>query len=238
MSNNTYYPATVEGRAEFWENIGAAAPALLPGLGFAAGAVTSITNDAAWAVYVYRTLRVTYENYFSSVTAFAGTIASGIGGTSGQAVPPAPEPPEWPAAPAGVIECGFEARREDWVQAVKSAPGYTPSIGETLRIIAPSTPFDPNAYTAEISGIVSQSPKTITGKFRKARGNVDGILFYGRKDGASSWTELGKFTATPFTASVPLAGTAPEVWQFQARAFKRDVPFGNLSDIVEVTIKG
>ena len=238
MSNNTYYPATVQGRVEFWENIEAAAPILLPGLGFAAAAVTSISNDAAWAVYVYGTLRTTYEKYFSSVTAYADTIASGIGGTSGQSVPPAPEPPEWPTAPTGVIECDFEARREDWVQAVKSAPGYTPSIGETLRIIAPSTPFDPNSYTAEISGVMSQSPKTITAKFRKARGNVDGVLVYGRKDGSATWIELGKFNATPFTASVPLAGTAPEVWQIQARAFKRDVPFGNLSDIVEVTIKG
>jgi hypothetical protein len=238
MSSNTYYPPTVEGRAEFWENIGAAAPGLLPGLGFAAAAVTSITNDAAWGVYVYRTLRVTYEKYFSTVTAFAGTVASGIGGTTGQPVPPAPEPPEWPTAPVGIIECDFEARREDWVQAVKSAPGYTPSIGETLRIIAPSTPFDPNTYTAEISGLLSQAPKTITGRFRKARGNVDGILLFGRKDGSAEWKELGKFTATPFTAPVPVATTSPEIWQFQARAFKRDVPFGNPSDIVELTIKG
>jgi hypothetical protein len=35
---------------------------------------------------------------------------------------------------------------------------------------------------------------------------------------------------------VPLTGSTPEVWEFQARAFRRDVPFGNPSDIVQVTI--
>ena len=48
---------------------------------------------------------------------------------------------------------------------------------------------------------------------------------------------LGRFTATPFSASVPLAGSAPEEWEFQARAVRRDAEFGLPSVIIEQMIR-
>ena len=237
MPSNTYYPNTTEGRRDWWANIKANS-GLLTTVGFSAGDVTAVGNDADWGIYVYGTIRQAYEHYFQSVVADGDTIAHGIGGTAGQALPPAPEPADWPTAPTGVIVCDFETRREEWVQRVKNASAYTESIGETLRIIRPVTPFDPTTYTPQLRGLMSQSPKTVSGKFRKENGNVDGIILYGRKDGTYEWIELGRFNATPFTAAVPLAGVAPEVWEFQARAFKKDVPFGNMSAAVSLTIRG
>jgi hypothetical protein len=111
----------------------------------------------------------------------------------------------------------LETRRELFVQRAKSSPAYTQSIGETLRIIPPSTPFDPVSYQPTLKSMMCTNPKSVTGRFRKEGGNVDGILLQGRRDGASGWDELGKFTAVPFTAEVPTAGTAPEIWEFQAR---------------------
>lgn len=237
MSSTTYYPVTTEGRAEWWQNIAANTAALTP-LGFAAAEVTAITNDAAWAIFTYRDIRVLYEHYYRAVVSYADTVADGIGGTSGDALPPAPEPPEWPTAPTGVITCDFEKRREDWVRKAKASPAYTESLGEALRLIGSSIPFDPTNYTPELLSPMSQSPKTISGKFRKARGNVDGVILMGRKDGTSGWEDLGRFNATPFTASVPLANSGPELWEFWIQAFKRDVPFGNTSPVQQVIIKG
>ena len=140
--------------------------------------------------------------------------------------------------PAPAVLQGIEARRAKWVQRVKDSAAYSASIGEALRIVAPDVPFDPATYVPVLTSLRSQAAKTITGRFRKAYGNVDGIVLFGRKEGGSAaWTELGRFNAMPFTAAVPVTGPNPEVWEFAAQAFKRDVPFGNLSDIHQVTIK-
>ena len=79
--------------------------------------------------------------------------------------------------------------------------------------------------------------QTVAGKFRKANGNVDSINLYGRKSGTTAWAALGHFTATPFGASVPVAGPNPEQWEFQARAVKRDVEFGLPSMIIEQIVR-
>ena len=47
---------------------------------------------------------------------------------------------------------------------------------------------------------------------------VDGINFYGRKNRETAWINLGRYTATPANASVPLVNGNPEEWQFVARA--------------------
>jgi hypothetical protein len=231
----TYYPRSLDARAEWWENIQTKATAPLTALGFAADRITSIMSDAAWAVYCYRDVRVTFETYTPSVTAFANAITVGPNGAS---VPAPPEPPVWPTPPGTTVTCGIETRREAWVQEVKNAPGYNDSIGELLRIIAPATPFDPSVYITQLSGVFCPGPRTVSGKFRKAQGNADGIVLRGRKVGATQWTELGRFTASPFTASVPLAAYDPEAWQFQARVFRRDVEFGIESGISELIIRG
>ncbi len=85
--------------------------------------------------------------------------------------------------------------------------------------------------------LASNAPHTVGGKFRKAGGHVDGINFYGRRAGATAWTMLGRFNATPFTASVPLAGDAPESWEFYARAVKADQEFGQGSPIQPVIVR-
>ena len=79
--------------------------------------------------------------------------------------------------------------------------------------------------------------QSVSGKFRKANGHVDSINLYGRKAGATAWTLLGHFTATPFTASVPVAGPNPEEWEFQARAVRRDAEFGLPSNNVEQIVR-
>src|SRR5690349_968918 len=102
MPASTYYPNTTDGRAEWWQNI-AANSASLTALGFSASEVTSITNDAAWAIFTYRDIRALYEHHYRAVISYADTVADGLGGTSGSPLPPPPEPPEWPTAPTGVI---------------------------------------------------------------------------------------------------------------------------------------
>lgn len=228
----SYYPRTTDGRADWWQNIQANGTAALTTLGFETEDITPIIDDAKWAIHALRTLRVTFENYHESLIAYAQQL---MDGTEGEA-PAIPVPPTLPTAPTPVVDTGIEARREKWVQVVKNSPGYNDSIGESLGLVAPSTPFDPSAYTPTLTSPTSPNPKTFAAKFRKASGNVDGVAVYGSKGGSDSWVELGRFNSTPFSANVPTTATTPELWQFRIRAFKKDQFFGNYSDIVELVI--
>jgi hypothetical protein len=227
-----YQPETIEGLTAWWKNI-QANTAALTSLGFTAGEIAAIQNDAKWAVFAYETLRNLYESYHQTILAYAERITYGpIDGPIGEPT----EPPEFPDLPTPVVLAGVERRRAKWVETAKAKLTYTQSLGEALRIVAPEVPFDPDSYVAKLTNVKSLGPRSVSGRFRKEYGNVEGVILQGRKEGTTGWTELGRFSALPFTANVPVTGSTPEVWQFQVRAYKRDVPFGAPSDIVQVTI--
>lgn len=235
MPINTYYPPTIDGRADWWQNIKDNNAAL-----FAAGAsvtqASAIADDSAWAVYTYRTIREAYDEVFKSIIAYCDCLLDGENGAVSPTVPPISP---WPGQPTSGVLCGIEKRRESWVQLVKNLTGYNPSIGATLRLEAPVNPFDSVTYQAEIFNFNSPSTHTVGGKFRKANGKIDGINLYARKAGSPGWISLGRFNATPFTALVPVTSpTGPEDWEFQARAVKRDEEIGIPSMIVQQTIRG
>ena len=232
---NPYYPTTNDGRADWWQNI-VGNIGTLSGLGFTVPQTTSITADATLAVYLYRTLPSTFEEFGKRVTGFINTYLSDPDGS------PAPTPPSvpgWPAVPASASS-GIEARREKWVQAAKHTTAYDPGVqGAVLRIEPTGTPFDPATYQAEIFGATSPSPGTVQCKFRKARGNIDAMAFFGRRGGTVPLVSLGRFTSTPATFTIPLLtpGTS-ETWDLQGRALIKDVDIGSPSDLVQVIVRG
>lgn len=236
MSN--YYPETAEGRAEWWENVLKDGASLLAKLGLSEERVASIMADAAWGVYTYGALRETVERHASEITAYANMVASGVEGCSDQPLPAPPKPPAWPAPPKVKITCDFERRRIEWVQEVKARRGYDHDIGAALGIEPLPAVFNSGTYKPDLHELACSEPKTVSGKFRKAHGNIEGVVLRGRRRGSASWTELGRFKATPFSAPVPVAGVEPEEWEFQARAIKRDIETGIPSDIVETVVKG
>lgn len=235
MPYSSYYPPTFDGRAHWWQEILTNGPAVFSALNYSAPQSEPILTDAKWAVYAYGTLRHPYEDFTKALTAYCNTISNG----SASAVLTAPSLPAFPAAPTTslVFVPGFEARRPKWVDTIKKNPLYTPALGASIGIETPHAPFDPNTYQAVLTGVMSIEAHSVTGKFRKAKDRVQGINLYGRKSGASVWTPLGRFNATPFTANVPLAGGEPETWEFQARAVSKDHEFGLPSDAVIVIVR-
>ncbi len=231
----TYYPASNNARADWWQNIGTVANPILTDLDLPTDQVASIAADAAWGVYLYRTLRVAYEEATKRVIGYADIIAEG---PAGMPAPDAPTMPTWPTAPTTAVAQGIESRRELWVQLVKNSLGYdAATIGSTPRIEAPVIPFNPNTYIARATDFSSPAAKTVRFKFSKAYGQIQGVNLYGRKTGAMDWINLGRFNTTPATATVPLANGSPEDWQFQVRAVKRDVEIGHPSPTVSVIVR-
>ena len=60
----------------------------------------------------------------------------------------------------------------------------------------------------------------------------------GAGQGSAGWVALGRFNATPGNAHVPLAGGAPEDWEFAVRAVRRDAEIGLQSDSASMIIRG
>jgi hypothetical protein len=236
MVTTNYYPETSQGRAEWWENILLHGAPLLATAGLEQSKIDGIMADAAWAVYSYGTLPQVVDRSLAEVSEYASAVAVGTCEAAGEKLPAPPQSPEWPAPPSEPIKPDLEHRRVEWVQEVKSLPGFSQEIGEALGLLPLPTVFNGGSYKADLHDLISTEPKTISGKFRKAHGNVEGIVLRGRRKGSASWVELGRFKATPFSALVPVAGSDPEDWQFQARALKRDIETGIGSDILDATV--
>ena len=236
MKSN-YYPDTNDNRADWWTNIRDNGAAPLTDLGFIAEDVDAITADANWAIYLYGTLRVTIEGATKTIFGFADTVTGGHDGTPKPALPAFPA---LPAAPAMVITCGIEERRIKWVARAKGAPNYDPAVqGAVLRIEPTGTPFDPNTYQAVIQSVTSTDSGKVRAKFAKARGNVDGMAFQGRKSGSGTWVDLGRFNSTPAILTIPITTAGqPEEWDIKGRALKRDVEIGMESMSLGVLVRG
>ena len=147
--------------------------------------------------------------------------------------------PTMPVAPAAVL-AGIEARREKWVQAVKSSTSYNPAVqGNTLRTEATGGSFNPTSYVAVITGVTCTATATVSAKFRKAGGKIAAMSFQGRKAGTSTWSDLGRFMATPAMLHIPIATPGqPEEWEIQGQAYLKDSAVGVESAIQTVLVRG
>jgi hypothetical protein len=123
------------------------------------------------------------------------------------------------------------------IAAIKTNPGYTDSIGASLGIIGPADLFDPNTYQAEIRGLVLSAPSQVTVSFGKAKGNIDGVNVYARKQGNPEWKFLARDTQSPYVDNTPLeqAGT-PEIREYRVRGVVDDVEIGDYSVTLQVTV--
>jgi hypothetical protein len=130
----------------------------------------------------------------------------------------------------------FSALR-DTIAAIKTNSAYTDAIGADLGIIGPADLFDPNTYQAELRGLVLSAPGQVTVNFGKAKGKVQGVNVYSRKQGTAEWKFLARDTQSPYVDSTPLAqaGT-PEIREYRIRAVIDDVEIGDYSVTMQITV--
>ena len=168
-----------------------------------------------------------------------GYINSYLSGAKDAAAPVAPAVPAWPVAPAAVL-AGIEARRMDWVPSLKHATGYNPQTdGVTLQTEIVGGGFDAAAYQAVVVSAVSHAPAQVAAAFRKARGEITGLEFSGRKVGTQALVKLGRFNVSPASLHIPIAtpGVA-EDWEIQGQGYRGDTLVGVPSDFKPVLVRG
>ena len=123
------------------------------------------------------------------------------------------------------------------VAAMKAHINYSRTTGADLGVIGGDDSFDPTVYKAELEKVELTAPGTVTVKFGKARGKIDGVNVYSRRQGEEQWKFLARDTLSPYVDTTPMtAPNVPEVREYRIRAVIDDIEIGDYSDIVQITI--
>jgi hypothetical protein len=123
------------------------------------------------------------------------------------------------------------------IAGIKTNAGCTADVAADLGIVGGADSFDPNTYIGEIRAVELTAPEHVTIKFGKARGNIDGVNVYSRKQGTTDWKFLARDTQSPYVDTTPLAtpGT-PEVREYRVRGVINDDEIGDYSPALQITV--
>ena len=228
--SNSIIPSGSAERCEFFQNWNLEFPGQAAGLGFAPAVTDDITNQAAWAVLAC-TGTDDAESFWHAWVSWRDRLLTGDGNAMVGALPAF----TMPGIPAGAMPlAGLLGRFTATITQVKAAPGYTPAIGDLLRINpAPVPPPDP--ATAQPKLTLTPEPLSVIRLLWK-RGDFDAIRLRGQRAGDADWTDLGLHVKPPYRdARPPLAAGRPEVRTYQAMYELNGQPVGRWSDSVSAT---
>jgi hypothetical protein len=201
------------------------------GLGFTTAQILLFLTDLKWAIYACRSAgdAATFSGAWAQ---FRESVLFGNPGqpTGGAPANTMPEVPDVAAPAPGVIP-----RIRAVVQRIKSSPGYTPAIGETLRIITNIPPVDDTTAKPDTRG---KALPMFKAELRCKRLDFDAVRTRCRRDGESGWTELGLSVGNSFVDERPPAEAGkPEVRTYEQIYVRDNQPVGQWSDSVRVTLQ-
>jgi hypothetical protein len=123
------------------------------------------------------------------------------------------------------------------IAAIKTNSGYTDAIGADLGVIGSAGSFDPNTYKAELKTLVLSAPGQVTVNFGKAKGNVEAVHVYMRRQGTGSRAFLARDSQSPYVDTTPLTEPGkPEIREYRIRAVIADEEIGDYSDTQQITM--
>ena len=200
-------------------------------LGFSAAEVTAFVLDCHYCLFVCRAAADADSNARAWVqareTLLSGNSNSGILAFPNGTLPTQPVT----AAPLPGILTRFRA----FAKRVKGSPSYTPAVGQALRLVGSTSPVDPANAKPKLR--VKPLPM-FQSELQWPRLSFSGALTRSQRDGEAGWTDHGIKTSNTFVDDRPLAeANKPEVRRYQQIYVRNDVPVGQWSDVVEVTLQ-
>ncbi|MEQ1606794.1 MAG: hypothetical protein ABL999_18170 [Pyrinomonadaceae bacterium] len=128
---------------------------------------------------------------------------------------------------------GIIRRTRNLIRRIKSAPGYTPIIGEDLGlVIDDAAPLDPENLTASLSlKALSDSRVEIT--FSKQ--GLSGMRVEFKRKNDANWGLAGIFIVSPgFHVEPSIPEDEPESRQYRGYLLDKNEPVGNVSPIYTI----
>lgn len=222
-------PRTPAELCEWFNNFVTRFPTVAVILGFSAAEQETILTEAAWVVYGCR-MSADASSLSLAWTDWRDRLLDEPAAPEAGPTPNASAP----AAPAGLPPApGVLSRFRAYVRRIKAAPNYTTSIGENLRVVAPSSPVDDATVKPDLT---AEPLANFKAKVRLPKRGFPGLIVQARREGEPDWTELGVKTSAVFIDERPTAQpNKPEVVSYRAIYSRNDQPVGQWSDVVTVT---
>ena len=171
------------------------------------------TNGAAWVQF--------------RKTHFFGDSGSVVGTPPGST---APTPHSGAPRPNGLIP-----RVRAVVARMKNAPGYTPTLGQTLRIVPVQIIADDASAKPDTK---AKALPMFKAELRCKRGDFDAVRTRCRTDGQTEWADLGLSVGNKLVDERPPAEPGkPEVRTYEQIYVRNNEPVGLWSDSVRVTLQ-
>ena len=225
------YLPTGPGFCDWLENLKLEFAAVAASLGFSGPEITAVLADLSWAIFVCRSSS-NAQTFGSSWVQFRDTL---LDGNPGQPVgsPPGTTMPALPTAPAPAA--GVISRIRILVKRIKASPNYTPTIGQTLRILPNSAPVDETTAKPNTKALALPMFKA---KLKWTGNGFPAIHTRTRRDGETEWTDLGLAVGNTLVDERPPAEAGkPEVRTYEQIYARDNQPVGQWSDAVRVTLQ-
>jgi len=226
-----YLPKVLVALTGWCENMMLEFPMVASSLGFSSTEILGFLGDLNWVMYDCKSSEDAQTNGAAWVqfrkTHFYGDSGSVVGTPPGTT---APTPPSGAPRPNGLIP-----RIRGVVGRIKMAPGYTPTIGQTLRIIPAQIVEDDSSAKPDTRG---KALPMFKAELRCKRGQFDAVRTRCKRDGDAAWTDLGLSVGTTLVDQRPPSeADKPEVRTYEQIYVRNNQPVGHWSDSVRVTLQ-
>lgn len=144
-----------------------------------------------------------------------------------------PQPAAYPTPLPTVTSANIEARFRQRAAKAKSSAAYTKAIGESLKIEAPESTFDPTTGQPTFSIFVDSGHPVL----KWVKGKFEGVEIW--VDRGSGFAKLERDNRSPYADTHPLpAAGQTAVWKYKMIYLFKDAPTGRWSSEVSVTVYG
>jgi hypothetical protein len=201
----------------------------LTGLGFTSDQITAAGKDAEYMTFCVKQQADT-QTFALGNTKYKNLARHGNGTEVLGAAPVFPT-----ETPATLVAANIEARFRDNASQAKSSGAYTIAKGETLQIVAVSTPFDPSLGKPTFKIFIDSGHPVI--KFVK--GAFDGVEIWVDRGDGKGYVKLERAMSTPFVdpTALPAVGTSA-VWKYKMIYVMGNKTVGFFSDEATITVYG
>jgi len=227
MPKSHYLPNDDNGKAAWLNNLFGKLPTYQAALGLTAADVASETADAAFFAYALNAQNEVAA-YSQEWTAYKNAARNG----SDPALGLAPVAPNLGIAPAEVAP-GIFGRATALVARIKTAPGYTESIGQALQIIGAEHPVDPTTLKPVLDVELDAGAMDI-GWLKQG---MDSLELWVDRGTGFVFLAIDTIPNYTDTAPMPAAGQSA-LWKYKGIYIQADQRTGQWSDVVSIPVAG